>query len=43
MMVLVGKRYVPWQELVDLADGMVGDALKDVVEIEFRVAAVELG
>ncbi|MBB5058850.1 hypothetical protein HDF16_003573 [Granulicella aggregans] len=34
--------YVPRQQFVDLADGMAGDAIKDVVKIEFRVEPVEL-
>jgi hypothetical protein len=34
---------VPRQELLDAGAGVIGDALKDVVEIEFRVEAVELG
>ena len=37
------EHYVPWQHLVDLADWVVGDAFEDVVEIELRVEAVELG
>jgi hypothetical protein len=33
----------PWQEFADAADGVVGDALKDVPEIEFRIGAIEFG
>ena len=43
VVVLAGERYVPWQQLVDLANGVVGDAFEDVVEIEFWVEPVELG
>ncbi len=35
--------HVPWQEIVDLGDGMVGDAFEHVLEIDLRVEAVELG
>ena len=38
-----GERYVPRQQFVDLADGLVGDAFEDMVEVEFRVKAVKLG
>ena len=34
----VGK--VPGQEFTDTGDGVVGDALQDVPEIEFRIEAV---
>ena len=37
------ERYVPWQQLADLADGVIGDLGEDVVEIEFRVEPIELG
>ena len=33
---------VPWQQPVDLTDGMIGDLSEDVVKIELRVEAVEL-
>jgi len=35
--------YVPRQQVVDPADGMVGDTFEDMVEVEFRIEAVELG
>jgi hypothetical protein len=34
---------VPWQQLGDPGDGVIGDALEHVVEIEFRIEAVEFG
>jgi hypothetical protein len=34
---------VPGQQFVDLADGVVCDLSKDVMEIELRVKSVELG
>ena len=37
-----GEGEVPWQQIRDPADGVVGDAFEDVVEIEFRVEPVEL-
>jgi hypothetical protein len=33
---------VPGQEFMDAVDRMIGDALKDVAQVEFRVAPVEL-
>jgi hypothetical protein len=33
----------PWQEFADAADGVVGDALKEVPEIGIRIVAVEFG
>lgn len=33
---------IPWQEVVELADGLVGDALENVLEVELGVEAVEL-
>lgn len=40
---MAGERYVPRQQFVDLADGVVCDAFEHMVEIELRVEAVELG
>src|ERR1035437_2344895 len=40
---LAGQREVPGQEFVDPADGVVGDAFKDVLEIDLWVEPVELG
>jgi hypothetical protein len=37
------ERDLPWQQFVDLVDGVVGDAFEDVVEIELRVEVVEFG
>ena len=34
---------VPWQQLSDPGDGVVGDALEHVVEIDLRIEASELG
>ena len=34
---------VPWEQFVELADGVVCDPGEDVVEIEFRVEPVEPG
>ena len=43
-MYVVGvDRYLPWQQLVDPADGVIGDSFQDVLEIDLRVKAVELG
>ena len=33
---------VPGQEFVDAVDRMIGDALQDMSQIEFRIKAVEL-
>ena len=43
MTVLLGERQVPGQEVVDLADGVVGDALEDMLEIDLWIESVELG
>jgi hypothetical protein len=34
---------VPWQQLGDARDGVIGDAFEHVVEIDLRIEAVELG
>lgn len=34
---------VPWQQISDPADGVVGDAFEHLMEIEFRIETVELG
>jgi hypothetical protein len=34
---------VPWQQLGDPSDGVLGDAFEHVVEIDLRIKAVELG
>jgi len=39
----VGGWDVPWQELCDAVDRVVGDVGQDVSEVAFRVDAVELG
>ena len=38
-----GEGEVPWQQISDPADGMVGDAFEHQMEIEFRIETVELG
>ncbi len=38
-----GEGEVPWQQIRDPADGMVGDAFEHLMEIEFRIETVELG
>lgn len=43
VIVLAGERYVPWQQFVDLADVVVGDAFEHVVEIELGIEAVGSG
>jgi hypothetical protein len=34
---------VPGQEFVDTADWMIGDALEEMAQIEFRIDTVKLG
>jgi hypothetical protein len=34
---------VPGQQLVDAVDGMIGDALEHMAQIEFRIEAIQLG
>ena len=34
---------VPGQEFVDAVDRMIGDALQDMAQIEFRIKSVKLG
>lgn len=36
-------RHVPGQELVDPAEGVVGDAFEDVLEIDLWVESIEPG
>ena len=35
-------REVPREQLADPADGVVGDAFEDLVEVDLRIEAVEL-
>ncbi len=39
----LGEGEVPWQEISDPADGVVGDAFEHLMEIELRIETVELG
>ena len=34
---------VPWQQLLDAVDGMLGDALEHMAQLGFGIEAVELG
>jgi hypothetical protein len=34
---------VPWQQLGDPRDGVIGDAFEHVVEVDLRIETVELG
>jgi hypothetical protein len=40
---LLCERQVPWEQFVDLADWMVGDSFKDLVEINLWIESVEFG
>src|ERR1700722_661019 len=40
---LAGQRWVPWQEFVDPADWVVGDAFEGVLEVDLWIESVELG
>ena len=43
LLVWAGDRYVPGEQFFDAVDGVVGDLGEDVLEIDLRVEAVELG
>ena len=43
LLVWTGDRYVPGEQVGNAVDGVVGDLGEDVLEIDLRVEAVELG
>jgi hypothetical protein len=43
LLIWTGERYVPGEQIVNAVDGVVGDLGEDVLEIDLRVEAVELG
>ena len=40
---LIGKRYIPWEQATYLIDGVISDPLEDMVQIEFGIETVEFG
>lgn len=40
--VLERRRQVPWQEILDVGDWMIGDASQHTAKVELRIEPVEL-
>ena len=43
LLVWTGERYVPWEQIGNAVDGVIGDLGEDVLEIDLGIEAVELG